>query len=434
MRDIRGLEVTVAGEDALAAYEQAVAGYVGHRRDTMEALDAALAADPDFILAHCLKGYLLKLATDPAFDARAAEHSVAASRAAPRGTARERAHAAALDAWIGGDMAAVRRAWEDILLDAPRDLATIKLLQFHHFWRGEADGMRDTVARTLHAWSPDVPGHPFVLGMLAFGFEECGDYAASERTGREAAERDPADAWAIHAVAHTLEMQGRTADGIAWLTETEPGWAPCNNFAYHLWWHRALYHLERGETDAVFDLYDSGIRADRTEFAPDLANGTALLWRLELLGVDVGDRWDELAVRSAAHARDAASPFFETQYVMALAATGRAADTAAVLETLRGAMPRDDAHAIRAAEVALALAEAMVAFRAGDWDGCVDRMLPVRYEAVLIGGSHAQRDVFDQTLVTAALRGSRPALARALVAERKARHRGVPDAWSRAVH
>ena len=79
---------------------------------------------------------------------------------------------------------------------------------------------------------------------------------AAEPSGRAAIEIDPGDLWGAHAVAHVMEMQGRHAEGIAWLDELEPNWEGGNNLLHHLWWHRALFHLERREFDAVLDLYD----------------------------------------------------------------------------------------------------------------------------------------------------------------------------------
>lgn len=427
--DVRGLPITVANSAALSAYEDAVVGYLAHKRDTMDRLDEALEADPDFILAHCLKAYLLKMSFDPVYTPDARTALAAAEAASDDATVRERQHLAAVRAWLDEDLSGALSAWDALLLESPTDLMTLKLAQFGHFWRGDCANMRDIVGRALHAWDEDMPGYGFVLGLLAFGFEESGDYEAAERNGRRAVDLNAGDPWAVHAVAHTLEMQCRQADGLDWLNRTEPGWVGCNNFAYHIWWHRSLYHVERAEYEEAFSLYDTGIRGDQTDFAMDISNAAALLWRLGLRGVDVGDRWAELGERAEAHARDAVSTFFNTQYMMALLATDRTAAADALLSAMRDDTPRPDAFADRAADVSVAVAEAFRAFQAGDYARAVDLMLPVRYDAYMLGGSHAQRDVYEQTLLVSAVRSGREALARALVAERETRHRRVPDAW-----
>jgi len=113
-------------------------------------------------------------------------------------------------------------------------------------------------------------------------------------------ERNPADLWAVHAVAHVMEMQDRRREGIAWVRESEPRLAECNNFGYHLWWHLALFHLELEEVESVLQLYDERMRVDLSDEYLDICNATSMLWRLEERGVDVGDRWNELAERCEA--------------------------------------------------------------------------------------------------------------------------------------
>ncbi len=427
--DVRGLPVTAASDAALAAYEEAVAGYLAQKRDTMDRLDAALDADPGFVMAHCLRIYLLKMAFDPAFLPAARESLEAARTAAGGATDREQRHVAAAGLLLDERAVEVLAALDGIALDHPADLMTLKLTQFLHFWRGDAASMRDVVGRALHAWDPGMPGYGFVLGLLSFGFEEGGAYEAAERAGREAVDLNPEDSWAVHAVAHTLEMQGRHADGIAWLKRTEADWLENNNFRFHLWWHRSLYHLERDEIDEVFDLYDAGIRGEETDFASDIANGAALLWRLGLRGIDAGGRWEELGARAEAHARDAANAFFNVNYMMALLATGRRAAAEDLLAAMRDDSARHDPVASRAVDAGVAVSGALRAFHDGDYGGAVDLILPVRYDQHLFGGSHAQRDVIDQTLVLAAVRSGRGSLARALIAERETRGRAVPAAW-----
>jgi len=427
--DVRGLPITVANDEALAVYERAIAGYLAQKRDTMDELDAALAADPEFVLAHCLKAYLLRMAYDPAFLPAARDSVAAAKKVSAGATDREQRHVSAAELLLDEDIVEALAILDGVAIDHPTDLVTLKLTQFTHFWRGDAANMRDVIGRALYAWEPGMPGYGFVLGLLSFGFEENGEYGSAERVGREAVDLNPEDSWAVHAVAHTIEMEGRHSDGIDWLRQTEPGWLENNNFRFHLWWHRSLYHLERGEYDEVFDLYDTGIRGEKTDFATDIANGSALLWRLYLRGVDVGDRWEELGERAEAHARDAVNTFFNANYMMALLATGRrgAADT--LLAATRDDTARHDPHASRAVDAGVAISEGLRAFHDGDYGRAVDLMLPVRYDHYLFGGSHAQRDVFDQTLVLSTIRSGRDALTRALIAERETRHGQVPDAW-----
>ena len=427
--DVRGLPITVANDAALAAYECAVAGYLAQKRDTMDRLDAALDADPEFVMAHCFKAYLLKMAFSPAFQSKAHDSLEIAKKAAVSATEREQRHVAATELLLAEKSSEALATFDGIAIDHPTDPMNIKLTQLLHFWRGDAANMRDVVGRALHAWDTAMVGYGFILGMLSFGLEECGDYEVAERVGREAVDLNPEDSWAVHAVAHIFEMEGRHTDGIDWLKRTEPDWLENDNFRFHLWWHRSLFHLERGEINEVLELYDNGIRGEETDFATDIANGSALLWRLHLRGIDVGDRWEELGEHAEAHVRDATNTFFNTNYMMALLATGRRDAADVLIAAMRDDTARHDPLASRAVDAGIGITQGLRAFHEGDYGRAVDLMLPVRYEHYLFGGSHVQRDVFDQTLALSAIRSGRDAMARALITEREIRRRQVPDAW-----
>lgn len=428
-RDQRGLEVTAASVEAAVLYDDVIEGYLGFARDTGERLKRALAADPAMPLALCTRGYFFKLFANPPFEIRARQSAEAAAAAASRSnaTARERQHIAALQAWCDGDLDGAAARWDAILLDHPRDVLAHKLAHFVYFYLGDAERLRDGVARTLYAWDEGVPGYGYLLGLHAFGLEESGDYAQAERQGRRAVEINPGDAWAVHAVAHVMEMQGRLRDGIAWTRDTEPHWQGCNNFANHIWWHRALFALDLGRHDEVLDLYDRRFRADKTDEYLDIVNAAAMLWRLEDEGVAVGARWTELADKAEARKDDHLLAFIDAHFMMALAATGRRDAAASMLESMRAAGAGAGTEAPIFAEIGVPLCEAVLAYRAGDHARVVDLLLPIRYALRRIGGSHAQRDLFARMLIEAAIRAGRWTLARTLLAERAARKE---SAWT----
>jgi hypothetical protein len=104
--------------------------------------------------------------------------------------------------------------------------------------------LRNRVTRVLPHWDASVPGYSYVLGMHAFGLEEMNQYSQAEAEARRALELERKDGWAVHAATHVMEMQGRIDEGIAWLETREPDWAPDNGFAFHNWWHLALFYLD----------------------------------------------------------------------------------------------------------------------------------------------------------------------------------------------
>ena len=432
-RDARGESVTAADGDVVRQYDDAVEAYLGARADARDQVDAVLAADPDCVLGHCLDGYFRMLAskresTLQAHDALEHAHRAAARR---RVTNRERAHVDALDAWSRGDMRGAVDRWQVILRAHPRDIVAIKVSQFVLSYLGASEAMRDLVASVLPAWDSLVPGYGFLLGCYAYGLEEAGDYAQADEYGRRAVALNPADIWAAHAVAHVAEMEGRVEDGLAWIGHASADWRACNNFAAHLHWHEGLFHLDLDQHDRVVELYDRDVRSRSTDEYLDVTNAVSLLWRLEQAEVAVGGRWHELAERARDHIDDHSLVFVDLHYLMALAADN---DVAAVQEFLdsserfAAAGRLGSNEAVVMADVGLPLARAVWAHRRGLYTEAVDELLPLHQslgghwaQVRRIGGSHAQRDLFEQLLIDAAWRGRRLDLAAELLAERTMR-------------
>lgn len=413
-QDMHGLPIATASAQAVGAFDHAISGYLKYRADLPGRLAAVFAADGDFGLAHCLKGYFAMLSYKQQNVPMAVEAAAAARRLTAQASAREQAHVAALDAWIAGDLDRALGVWEQILADHPRDVLAFRLAHFNSFWLGRPGEMRASVQRVLPKWSRELPGYGTILSCHCFSHEECGDYAVAEKSGRAAIEIDPGDIWGTHAVAHIMEMQGRHGEGIAWLDELERNWDGGNNLLHHLWWHRALFHLERREFDAVLDLYDRRFRnldSALTRAQPDLyidvQNAASMLFRLELLGIDAGGRWTEIADKAEARSGDCLSAFTLPHWMMALVATGRDAAARSMCDGMRafGAGAGTVRRIVR--DVALPVCEAVLAHRRGEYVRALDLMRPVLGEMHTLGGSHAQQDVLVQLFLDAAVNSGR---------------------------
>jgi tetratricopeptide (TPR) repeat protein len=430
LTDTRGLALSTESDAAAEHLNAGIADYFEYRTSTGKRFKAAIEADPEFAFGHCLRGYLFMLFGATAFH-RHARGALEAARKFGKGvTPREAAHTATLDAWLGGDMDRTCALWDEILVEHPRDLLALRLQHFALFWLGRSEDLRGGPARVMHAWDESVPGYGNVLGMLAFGQEECGDYAAAEANGRRAVELNREDLWALHAVAHVLEMQGRFKEGVAWLDYPADAWDDRNPFRGHLWWHRALYLLEQGDVDAVLALYDRSIRSEASDFYLDIQNAASLLVRLEFLGVDVGRRWAELADHVETRIDDHVLPFTDTHAMMTLAAEGRTEACGRLLTSLEAfaETPGNSAAAVMR-PVAVPVCRAIEAFAAGDYGRTVDLLLPLRPALIRLGASHAQRDIFDQYLIEAAIRAGRLPRARALLSERTLVRPSSTTAW-----
>jgi len=230
-------------------------------------------------------------------------------------------------------------------------------------------------------------------------------------------------------VAHVLEMQGRRGEGLAWPESLAPLWEGSDNLRHHLWWHAALFRLERAEHDAVLVLYDQHIRNLRSpllEVQPDLyidaQNAASMLWRLQRQGVNVGDRWAELADHAEARSGDCLSVFTLPHWMMALAATGRDAAAQRILTAMRGFAQGPGTLSKLVADVASPVTEAVPSHGRGEYSRAVALIRPVLGRMHELGGSHAQQDVLEQLSLDAAMRAGLLDDARTLLERVAGRH------------
>ncbi|MDH3475098.1 MAG: tetratricopeptide repeat protein [Rhodospirillales bacterium] len=432
--DSRGVPVSTGDQAPIDALEAAHEQSLGFCGDAVSAIDEVLQEHPDFVMGHCFKaGMLTQTMETRIYDDMVASLN-AAEALADKANDRERGHMAALRAWVEGDFHEAVERWQAVLVEYPRDLLALQLAHLSDVLLGDTVNQRDVVARVLPEWHEGIPGYGYVLGFYAFGLEECRDFSRAEELGRRAVAMNPKDAYAIHAVAHVMEMQGRQEGGIWWMTSREDDWAR-GNFANHLWWHLSLFHLDLGQIDRVLAIYDTKLRsrAATDEAAADKyeeLDAAALLWRLELLGVDVGGRWSDLADKWERSAADTLYAFNDVHAMMAFVADGRDAAAETVLNaTERYAAQANDANVAMTRIIGLPFCRALQAFARGDYDATVDQLLPIRYRTHRLGGSHAQRDIIAWTLMEAALRAGRHKLARALANERTALKPTSPTNW-----
>jgi len=404
-RDRLGLELTAASGEAARAFDDTVWAYVAFSREPGVPLKRALQADPAMPMALCLQGYFFHLMGLPALAAKA--KGVHASLLKIKTTnSRKQKHITALNAWCEGEFERTCEILDGILKDHPRDFLALKLANYLYFYMGDAANVRNGPARALPHWDESTPGYGHLLALHAFGLEESGDYAAAERAGRRATEINPADPWAVHAVAHVMEMQQRAAEGATWIESLASHWDTANFFRFHLWWHLALMHWGAGRPGEALRLYDANVWADGSSENLSLCNDISLLARLELAGVDVGRRWDAAAQVVRDQAGGSVMAFVDAHYALAL-----------------GSVPPLEDHGTTArvhAAVGRAVCDGVVAWRGKDYARTVELLAPVRADFHKLGGSHAQRDLFVLILLDAAIKTRDGALSRTVLAERAA--------------
>jgi tetratricopeptide (TPR) repeat protein len=421
--DTRGNPCSSSSKAALAAAETALWRMMSFYDAPLADLDTAMAADPGWALPHVMKaGFLLSL-TEAALLPEADAHLSHARALSRHATPRERAHLQAVQLVLEGRWHAACKVWDELLLDHPLDALALQWAQLWDFYRGDAAGLRLRPARALPAWDEGDPLHAHVLALYAFGLEECNLYPQAEEAGRRALALDPRVPWAVHAVAHVMEMQGRFEDGSAWLRLHQAQWAEGNGFSGHLWWHKSLFRLEAMDVQGVLRLVDTHLSGEALQVTLQRVDAAAMLWRLHLLGEDVAAHAQALLAgwplpdESAGH-----YAFNDVHSVVTMLCAGEhqraEAWVARCAERALGAGDARRANHQMAREVGLPLMRGLLALARGDADGAVDLIYPVRAVAQRFGGSHAQRGLIDQTLLAAATQGSRRNVGRALVNER----------------
>ncbi|MFI1809123.1 tetratricopeptide repeat protein [Streptomyces sp. NPDC020422] len=422
--------------EAAGHLDRAVEDLLFFRPAVADAVEELLAAAPAAPVAHAFGAYLGVLGTEPA-DAAAARRRFDAFAAGLDTTAlppRERLHTAAAARLLAGDLRGGSALLEELTERYPRDALALFVGHQLDFLTGDALRLRDRIGGALSAWEEDDPHRGPLLGMYAFGLEECGHYTHARETGAAAVELNGRDVWAIHAVVHTYEMQGRFAEGLAYLDARTDDWSAGNFLTVHNWWHYALYALEAGRADTALDIYDAVLHhAGSRGLAMELLDAAALLWRLHLAGSDQTRRWEALADAWAARADPPFYAFNDVHAVMAYVGAGRVGQARDLIADRRRWLAEPGAgtgsnHAMTAT-IGLPVCEALVAHAAGDHDTVMELLWPLRRRLHEFGGSHAQRDALQRTLLEAALRSGRHDTARLLLSERTALRPDSPYNW-----
>jgi tetratricopeptide (TPR) repeat protein len=412
--DTLGNPVTAPPPRTLAGINDFIGGFLSYQDRAANILPAA-DADPESCLANAYAAMAWMFLEAPEAPQRAASFVARALGEADAATPREAMNARMAAAWAEGNVPAAIALCEDIARAHPRDLVAIKVGQYHLFNRGDAPGM---LRMALHAL-PAGGDMAYLHGMVAFGYEQCHLMAEAEASARRALAIEPSDPWAHHALAHVMLTQGRVDEGIAFLEGVSSHWAGLNSFMRsHNWWHLALFYISRGRAADALRSYDENIWGIAKTYSQDQVGAASLLARLELAEIDVGDRWADVADHVARRGADTVNPFLTLQYLLALARTERpeAYDLMTAIRD-RAATPAHDQTAW--AEVALPAAEGILAHQRGEWELALVRLAQSLPRMAEIGGSHAQRDLFEQIHLDALIRAGRASAAQQVLEMRR---------------
>ncbi|XP_041361213.1 tetratricopeptide repeat protein 38-like [Gigantopelta aegis] len=436
-----GVPLSTTSNEASKAFDATLTQFVGLYNDVntggiKKSMTNMIQADPNFVMGHVLKNGLSVLGVsrttrlDQCF-ANDLDRMVGLSKS-PSVTEREKNHVKAVKLWADGFSDAACQVWEDILVDCPLDILALKFSYDSYIYLGYSNRLRDGPGRVLPFWKPTMPLYGYVIGLHAFGLEETNLLDRAEKAAKKALEINPRDAWATHSMCHVLETTGRQDDGIAFLTDTAKDWTTCGMLACHNYWHWSLYYIEKADYQNALNIYDNEVKIRSTNSGTlfGLIDSCSLLFRLEMEGVDVGDRWNKVFERCRPHIDDHILAFNDLHLLMGCLGAKQKDITAKMMESIEQFVREGKGTNQEVTRVVgQKLCESFVAYSDGDFAKAVDLLHPIRYNVIRIGGSHAQRDVFNLFLIQAAIKSplkKHHKLARMLLLERKSVKESTP--------
>ncbi|MEM9619947.1 MAG: tetratricopeptide repeat protein [Pseudomonadota bacterium] len=392
-KDSFDLPVTNVDADAASGYDRYVAEFLSYGPNLRALFDVADANPKAPLLnAHAAA---LHMAFEGAEGWTAAAPYLARMRETMHyGNTREQLFCAATEAWAAKNFSSALDHLEDLTVRWPADLCALKWAQYHAFNLGDAAALLRFGERAVIVHE----NAPYAHGMAAFGLEQNHRLREAEEAGMHASEIALDDAWAHHAVAHVLETEGRAKEGARWLDHCAHTWDNKGVFIRdHNWWHAALFRLALGREDEALKIYDDRLWGEWPEFPQEQIGAVSMLWRLELRGVDVGERWAPVVEQARMRAGEHLFPFHDLHYLYALARTGDDGEADRFLTSIKN-KAADDASGDVWREQCFPAAQALLTFASGKHDAAAEQLAPILSDLYRIGGSHAQRHVFVETL------------------------------------
>ncbi|CAJ1057198.1 tetratricopeptide repeat protein 38 [Xyrichtys novacula] len=437
-----GLPLSTSSNEACKLYDAVLTQYVKWKTDETVggfegSISALKAADPNFVMGHVIStgldlmgtGISVRLDKRLADDVKQTVELANTQVLSPR----ERLHVKAMELFSRGNFTKATDIWEDILCEHPTDMLALKFSHDAYFYIGAQNQLRDSVARVLPYWKPHMPLSSYLKGMYSFGLMETRFYDQALKVAMEGLALTPGDSWAVHSVAHVFEMRAEVDKGLKFLESREKDWQVSDILASHNYWHWALYFLEKGEYEAALEIFDSQIfsRCKASGSMLDTVDASSLLYRLEMEGVCVKDRWRELLQITQPHTDDHVTIFNDVHFLMTSLGAKESATSQRLLKGLQelSKEPKENYQHKLAGSVGVSMCEAMVEYDQGNYNQAVELLYPLRYKIVNIGGSDAQRDIFNQLLIHAAMKSENKhhqKLGRCLLLERDAVRPGSP--------
>ncbi|SIN88886.1 hypothetical protein SAMN05443247_00481 [Bradyrhizobium erythrophlei] len=432
-QDRYGLTLSTTSSEAAAAYCDGIDLLLSAWTGAAEAFDRAVAADPEFALAQIARARIHTFYQQG--DVARKKAALARELVARNGTERERSHVETLAQAVEGQIPAALAAALAHLETAPRD-ALVMSLPLGAFGLFAFSGMAghdqarvDLCERHAHHYGDDW----WFLTYHGWSLTENGELARGRAMTERAFGLRRANANAVHSLLHAMFEDGSLTEADALVTEWIPGYDRSGILHGHISWHQALGALEQSDAAKALAIYADVLKPAVTSAPPInvISDGASLLWRLSAYGHDVPHGlWTEADAFAQRAFPKSSIPFADVHMALFAAATH---NSAALEQRLGVIEQRLSEGKLAAGPVVPKICRAMHAFADADYQGCIRHLAPVLDDVVRIGGSHAQREIIEDTFIVALMRGGELARARAMLDQRLHRRPSPRDArWMAA--
>jgi tetratricopeptide (TPR) repeat protein len=421
--DRYGLEITTSSAAAAERFQDGMDKLLSYNAGAEDSFSAALETDPRLSVAHTGLA-LLALVQGDAAAARAAAGR--ARDTVADATRRERQHVEALSALIAGETGRGLGLVDEHVAEFPRDAVLVNQAGNAIALAGRSDREEHREA-FMERLAPAYGDDWWYQSALAFTYHEVDRFEESRRLSERSLEQYPRNANAVHNLAHITFETLETESGAAFLEDWMAGYDRRASFHCHLAWHSAMFELHRGRYARALEIFERDILGGVNPRSA-MTDGTALLWRVRLdrghdWGPDQASAWRALADIAGRVSRPGFL-FGEIHAALAYAACG---DHGALARLVDGLKALDAKGHPIAGRVALPLVQGTAAFAVGDHAGALAHFEPVEAEMHRMGGSHAQWEIFEETMVACYLVLERYDDASRLVRRRLARRASPRD-------
>jgi len=339
---------------------------------------------------------------------------------------REKLHRKAVIEWASEEKLDACRTWEEILLQYPRDSMALLFTYYGYIVSGQSRMLRDVVARVLPWWRESDFHYGYLQGYYAFGLEQTNMFDAAERAVKKSLQINKNNAWAMHAYSHLFDATCRSQEGVDFLQVNDVFLEEKNSLSCHLHWHQTVNLTELGRYENVLDIYDNKILpAFKKSGSPfNINDGVQVLQRLEFEGHNVGDRWEELYAAYKPMSGYHELIYDDLHLIAALVRSKAGRENKShFIESLEAYAKRSiGSNGGITKNIGVDFAKGVAAYGEGSFEEASDLLFPLYKETWQLGGSNAQRDLFNLFVINSCMRSpqqSHRTIARSLLHERQ---------------